>query len=729
MISLLRIFVATFLLEVGTEELPADFARLVLPQLEKKVRNDFAEKHLRHGLISCNSTPRRIVLRVENLVETTEVLQQEYKGPPASQAFKNGVATQAAKGFARRFGLEPDSLEIKETHKGEFVFATVQALGEPTYQILSELIPQWIGGLQGRRFMRWGSGEKRFSRPVRWLLALLDDSLIPVTVLGTDPVIKSDFLSKGHRLYSNELKIPSATQYSSILAQAGVQIERDERLSSIRSLVNKASNELNAFPDASDELLEELTDLVESPSLIVGGFEDSYLDLPAEVLGTVMRIHQRYIPLYLENSNSDPLALNAVNILSSKFLCISNGLVSAKDNIRIGNERVLKARLADAEFFVKTDLSLKSSIRCNQLKSVTFSKDLGSLFDRVRRIEWLADLFSSELGLPDKEKKYISKAAYYSKNDLVSQMVGEFPELQGVMGGKYLLAEGEPREVALAVLEHYFPRGAGDQLPESIGGSVLSLADKFELLLSIFSKGERPSGSSDPYALRRAANGIIQIAWHNNWHLDLNTLLSKSINHWKKILPNLEIDISSLINDLSEFFRQRLISLLEEDGIDIDLVSAVAGDSIPAQSLLENPTDARLRADLLVKMRKNGKLLAVQAVVTRAARLADKGDLPKTVLSASNVINSELFEKDSEFQMLKVITTLESITNASMPDKYLCLAEALAAGSQALASFFDGETSVMVMTERLDVRVNRLNLLGVLRNQALVLADFSQISG
>ena len=321
------------------------------------------------------------------------------------------------------------------------------------------------------------------------------------------------------------------------------------------------------------------------------------------------------------------------------------------------------------------------------------------------------------------------RAAHLCKHDLVSQMVGEFPELQGVMGGKYLLAEGEDRAVALAVLEHYLPRGAGDDLPSSEAGAVVALAERLELLLSIYAKGERPSGSSDPYALRRAGNGLLQLLWSRGWALDVLALLERATAHWSQILPACGVDGPALAQELAEFLRQRLLSLLEEAGVAPDLAQAVAGDTVPLERVLRDPADARLRADLLMDLRSRGDLAAVQAVVTRAARLAEKGNLAPDVLSAAAVVNPALFEQPSEAAMLQVLEGLEPIATGSDADRYGQLAQGLTGGANALAAFFDGDQSVMVMADDPAVRTNRLNLLAVLRNQASVLADFSRLSG
>ena len=730
---------STFLLEIGTEELPADFARLALPQLEALVHRDLAERRLSHGPVTVTSTPRRLALLVADLAASAADLEEDRKGPPAAQALKDGVPTPAAIGFAKRCGIEASALEVRDTAKGPFVFARVQEPGLPAAELLAACIPPWIAGLQGRRFMRWAEGESRFSRPVRWLVALLDGAVIPVTLAGSDPEVSAGRLSRGHRLHGAqagdgsggvpEVSIATASAYAETLAAAGVEVDRQRRATTIRAAVDTAAAALQARPDLPQELFDELTDLVEAPLLIEGAVPEVYLALPAEVLSTVMRAHQRYIPLYRQQAEVDPLALDARSSLLPTFLCIANSLPAATATVRRGNERVLKARLADAEFFVAADRAVPSIDRRDQLARVTFAEGLGSLLNRVERLEWCTDGLVEQLGLGAQDAAHARRAAHLCKHDLVSQMVGEFPELQGVMGGKYLLAEGEPRPVALAVLEHYLPRGAGDSLPTSKAGAVVALAERLELLLSIYAKGERPSGSSDPYALRRAGNGLLQILWHQGWRLDLVTLLQRACAHWAELLPAFQVDPTALAADLGEFLRQRLVSLLEEEGLPVDLVQAVAGEGVSVTRVLADPADARQRAKLLVALRANGQLAAVQAVVTRAARLAAKGDLAADALSPLGVVSPDLFEKSSEAAMLTVLQELEPIASGKGTERYQALADGLAQGAAALAAFFDGDQSVLVMVDDPAVRRNRLNLLGLLRNQASVLAEFEAING
>lgn len=721
---------ATFLLEIGTEELPADFARMALPQLEQQVRQALSAHKLPLESLWCSSTPRRLAVCVSGLPERQADQEEERKGPPAEQAFVNGEPAPAAIGFARRCGVAASELEVRQTPKGPFVFARLRQQGQPTFELLSGLIPGWIDALQGRRFMRWGQGDSRFSRPVRWLVALLDERVIPVQLPATDPCIQSGRLSRGHRLVQSEVSITAAHTYRQELAAAGVQVDRQLRAQWIRQQLEAAAIAAGARPDLPEALFEELVDLVESPSLIEGSIDAHFLALPPEVLSTVMRSHQRYVPLEPMGAQADVLALSARSLLLPRFLCIGNGLEAAASTVRRGNERVLRARLADAAFFLDADRRVSSQSRLSQLERVTFAEGLGSLKQRAERICWLTDTLLEALALADDDAETARCAAELCKHDLVSQMVGEFPELQGVIGAKYVLEEGESRGVALAVLEHYLPRGAGDRLPSSAAGAVVAMAERLELLLSIYAKGERPSGSSDPYGLRRAANGLLQVLHAQGWRLDLNALLQRATAHWQALLPGLGVDSAALSLELQEFLRQRLVAQLEEEGFDADLVRAVAGATVQGERLLRQPIDAWERTQVLADLRASGALKEVQAVVQRAARLAQHSELSGQVLRADGVVEPARFTASSEAQLLAVVQDIEPLAcgEAGSID-YSGLAAALGQGAGALAAFFDGETSVMVMCDDMAVRTNRLNLLAVLTNQSEVLADFSALDG
>jgi glycyl-tRNA synthetase beta chain len=723
---------ATFLLEIGSEELPADFVRLALPQLRQRVEDDLVAARLTWQELRVTGTPRRLAVLIGGLATRQEDRREDRKGPPAATAFAEGSPTAAALGFAGRCGVPAEALEVRPTPKGDFVFAQVLEPGQPTTTVLQSLIPEWIWGLQGRRFMRWGAGQSRFSRPVRWLVALLDDEVVPVDLVDCDPVVSSGRLSRGDRLSQQPLAIARADVYFETLAAAAVMADRDGRAATIGAEIKAAAQAAAGVPDLPEALFDELVDLVEAPQVLTGSLDERYLALPPEVLSTVMRSHQRYVPLGCPGALPDSLALEARDLLLSRFLFVANGRdPAAADTVRRGNERVLRARLDDAAFFVRADRSVASIDRRDQLDRVAFAEGLGSLLDRTQRLEWFTDALLEALALavPTAAAAAARRAAHLCKHDLVSQMVAEFPELQGVMGGKYLLAEGEPRAVALAVQEHYLPRGAGDSLPTSDAGAVVALAERLELLLSSFARGERPSGSSDPYGLRRAGNGILQILWDRGWTLDLVALLQRSCRHWAAMLPDLEIDAISLEASMVELLRQRLVSQLEEEGFDGDLVEAVAGETVLTARLLGDPADARRRLLLLADLRHQGQLAALQTVVQRASRLAAKGDLDLGALGPEGRVDVALFNSPSEAAMLGVIETLRPYAQAQDGSGYGALAQGLAQSASTLANFFDGPQSVLVMADDPAVRRNRLNLLGILRNQAAQLADFNCLSG
>lgn len=714
----------TFLLEIGTEELPADFVRSALEQLERRVRTDLKELRLEHGTLSVTGTPRRLLVQVEDLIDAQPDLEEDRKGPPVSQALVDGQPGPAAIGFAKRCGVDPTDLETRDTPKGPCLFARVCTPGRGSSDLLQTCIPAWIDGLQGRRFMRWGSGEQRFSRPVRWLVALLGDALVPVTLDASDPVVRSGRRSRGHRLHDPLDELHSADELPAQLAATGVMVNRDQRAITIRTSIAAQAASCGGEADCPEHLFEELVDLVEAPLVLKGEIADRYLDLPPEVIVTVMQSHQRYVPLRHQQMTADPLQLEARSVLLSEFLLVGNGLPEASEVIVSGNQRVLGARLADAEFFLTVDRRQASEQRRQKLERVTFAEGLGSLLDRTERISWVMDQLIQSLDIDASLAGHGRRAARLCKHDLVSQMVGEFPELQGLMGGKYLLEEGEPREVALAVAEHYQPSGAGDAPPSSDAGALLALSERLELLLSIFAKGQRPTGSSDPYALRRAGNGVIQILWDRSWRLPLQDLLSTAAMHWVGLFPAFKVDATSLAEDLGQLLRQRMVSQFEDDGFPIDLVQAVSGACVSSERLLQDPVDARERLLLLQDLRDDGRLQAVQAVVQRAARLAEKGDLPSSQLTPDAVIKKSLFDSPSEAGLLAELRRLGPLAQVG---DYRGLAAGLQGAALALEAFFDGENSVMVMADDAAVRRNRLNLLGVLRNQASVLCSFDNI--
>jgi len=706
----------TFLLEVGTEELPASFVDSALEQWRSRIPTTLGDSFLTSESIELYGTPRRLAVLIKGLPAQQPDRQEEVKGPSAQAAFKDGKPTKAAEGFARSRNVDVSAFEIRSTDKGEFVFVTQKISGRPTAEILKELIPQWIFGLEGKRFMRWGDGDLRFPRPIRWLVTLIDDAVLPITLVNGLESFTSDRLSQGHRvLHPAPLLIPHAAKYVACLKAASVEVDPAVREATITEQVHAAARTVGGYASISPSLLEEVRDLVEFPNAVVGQFEPKFLELPTEVIITEMESHQRYFPVLKAEGSSELLPY---------FITISNGDPAQAAVIAAGNERVIRARLSDGKYFFDLDRKQPLESYLSRLEKVTFQEDLGSVRDKVDRILVISRLIADQLQVTPAEKTIIERSALLCKADLVTQMVGEFPELQGVMGQKY--AVDELPDVATAIFEHYLPRGAGDRLPQTLAGQVVGIADRLDTLVGIFSLGMLPTGSSDPFALRRAANGIVNVIWTANLSLNLSQLLQQVCDaaQQKKTAALLQ-------EQLQDFFLQRVRTLLQEDrGVDYDLVNAVLGenDAEYTERTLRDLLDVRDRALFLQSIRQNQTIDRIYETVNRASRLAAQGDLETTQLDPTAVVRPDLFKQPSEQALYEALIQLVPQTEGARSQRnYQQLVEALAEVAPTISNFFDGAQSVMVMDTDLEVRRNRLNLLGLLRNHARVLADFGAI--
>jgi len=706
----------TFLLEVGTEELPASFVDSALEQWRSRIPTTLGDSFLTSESIELYGTPRRLAVLIKGLPAQQPDRQEEVKGPSAQAAFKDGKPTKAAEGFARSRNVDVSAFEIRSTDKGEFVFVTQKISGRPTAEILKELIPQWIFGLEGKRFMRWGDGDLRFPRPIRWLVTLIDEAVLPITLVNGLESFTSDRLSQGHRvLHPAPLLIPNAAKYVACLKAASVEVDPAVREATITEQVHAAARTVGGYASISPSLLEEVRDLVEFPNAVVGQFEPKFLELPTEVIITEMESHQRYFPVLKAEGSSELLPY---------FITISNGDPAQAAVIAAGNERVIRARLSDGKYFFDLDRKQPLESYLSRLEKVTFQEDLGSVRDKVDRILVISRLIADQLQVTPAEKTIIERSALLCKADLVTQMVGEFPELQGVMGQKY--AVDELPDVATAIFEHYLPRGAGDRLPQTLAGQVVGIADRLDTLVGIFSLGMLPTGSSDPFALRRAANGIVNVIWTANLSLNLSQLLQQVCDaaQQKKTAALLQ-------EQLQDFFLQRVRTLLQEDrGVDYDLVNAVLGenDAEYTERTLRDLLDVRDRALFLQSIRQNQTIDRIYETVNRASRLAAQGDLETTQLDPTAVVRPDLFKQPSEQALYEALIQLVPQTEGARSQRnYQQLVEALAEVAPTISNFFDGAQSVMVMDTDLEVRRNRLNLLGLLRNHARVLADFGAI--
>lgn len=714
---------ATFLLEVGTEELPASFVGDAIGQWRSQITADLNDGFLSPEALKFYGTPRRLAVVIEGLPTRQRDREEEVKGPPAKAAFKDGKPTKAAAGFAKSRGIALDALEIRDTDKGPFVFVQQKIPGRATAEILQTLIPQWIFGLEGKRFMRWGDGDLRFPRPIRWLVALLDDALIDVTLENGSETCTSDRISQGHRvLHPQPIVLAQAQAYQAALNAAAVMVDPAERRSLIQQQVAAAAAEIKGEAVVSDALLDEVTHLVEWPTAVVGQFDTEFLELPSEVAIIEMESHQRYFPVK---------AAADANALLPYFITISNGDPAKSALIAEGNGRVIRARLSDGKFFFDADRQVPLEQFVNKLASVTFEESLGSVRAKVTRIGTIAARIAAQLQLSPSDRTLVQRAALLCKADLVSQMVGEFPELQGVMGQKYARHAGEPEAVATAIFEHYLPRGADDHLPQTPVGQVVGIADRLDTLVGIFSLGKLPSGSSDPFALRRAANAIISITWQAELPLNLKALLTEVIGDFAAPPTPLVKDAGELQALLEDFFRQRIRTLLQEDcKVDYDLVNAVLGEDDPdygARALVDL-RDVSDRAQFLQTIRQDGRLDTIYTTVNRASRLAAQGDLDTHTLEPTAVVSPKLFQQPSEQKFYQAIQTLVPQTQAAQVERdYGKLVAGLAQAAPIVSGFFDGPESVLVMDDNPDIKRNRLNLLALLRNHARILADFGAI--
>ncbi len=707
---------ASFLLEVGTEELPASFIVDALRQWQERIPKNLNEHQLTTSKVSVYGTPRRLAVLIEGLPTQQSDRSLGLKGPAIGSAFVNGdpqgEPTKALLGFAKSKGIDLKDIFIKETDKGAFVFANQQIVGRETVEILQELAPTWITGLDGKRLMRWGNGDLKFPRPIRWLVCLFNSKILPITLEN----VQSDRISKGHRvLHPRSVIIDTAIDYVETLREAFVLVDGSERQRHIVTQINSIVELFGGQAEIPDSLIEEVTYLVEFPTALIGEFEREFLELPQPVIKTEMISHQRYFPVY-SVKNPDQLL--------PRFVTVSNGDPDKSRLIAAGNGRVIRARLSDGKFFYDSDRAVHLETFLPLLEKVTFQAQLGSVAEKVARIRAIAKSVIASipnLETTEADQALIDRTAQLAKADLVTQMVKEFPELQGQMGYYYALSSEEPIAVATGIREHYQPRGASDSLPTSLTGKIVAISDRIDTLVGIFGLGIIPTGSSDPFALRRAATGVVQIAWESGFALDLPKLLQDAIAIYaaKNLLTQ---PAETIFENLCKWFKQRCETILGEQGIGYDLVDAVMGNEDLAYTLqgLSNLTRIKERAHFLQKSRAGSTLDAIYEPIVRASRLAAQGELDSMTLDVKAIINPATLTEPAEQDLYNAIAALPSQPSDEQ------LMEGIIAIAPVLAKFFD---DVMVMVEDLQVRQNRLNLLSIIRNYSRQLADFSAIRG
>lgn len=682
------------LVEIGTEELPARFVDGALEQMRDVAVKQLAELRLSYERLEVAGTPRRLALLVFGLAEKQDDLVREMKGPSAKVAFdESGAPTKAALGFARGQGVAVEDLEVRETDQGPYVFAVSREEGLPASTVLTQWLPEFVTSLHFPKSMRWGDGSLRFGRPIRWLVALLDGQVLNVSVEG----VAAGNVSRGHRFLAPEpVVLTGPSEYVEQMRAAYVIVDAAERTAVVRDEVRKAAAAHGARALEDEDLVAEVANLVEWPTAVVGSFDESYLRLPRLALITPMREHQRYFPL-----------VDDAGRLLPQFITICNGPRDDLDVVRRGNEKVLAARLADAQFFYDEDRRVPLADYVARLKEVVFQEQLGTVYEKMERIRKLAAMLAEMAGADEATRQTVARGAYLAKADLVTQMVYEFPELQGVMGREYALLSGEGEAVADAVLEHYLPRFSGDELPSSLAGAILGIADKLDTIVGCFGVGLIPTGSQDPYALRRQALGVVRIVNAFSLDIDLDEALAVAVQAYGGRFDNED----GLIQSVLDFFRQRMRGMLIEQGVRHDLVEAVIGVGV------EDVAGVFARAEALAAFSESPEFEALVTAHERAANLASKGD--------TDEISAELFQTDAERDLFAQIGVVRERLDVLVAAERWSDALAELAGLRPYVDrLFE---DVMVMAPEEDLRRNRLALLRRTVKLFEVVADFRAV--
>ena len=682
------------LFEIGTEEIPARFMPGVLARLDELAVKGLDERRIAHGKIQALGTPRRIVLMIAELAENQTEQTTRKKGPSLKVAYDvNGKPTKALEGFARSAGVAVTDLVSED----DYVYAVQHESGQPVATLLPELLTGLVDALNFPKNMRWGNLDMKFVRPIHWLVALFGREIIPVSIAGID----AGKISRGHRvLGAGAVEIGSASDYLIKMAENFVIVDPQKRREMIRSQVEALAVEQGGTATIDAELLEEVLYLVEYPTALCGKFEEKYLDLPAEAIITPMREHQRYFPVFSQAGKLLPV-----------FITVRNGGSDYIDNVRHGNERVLRARLADARFFYDEDRKIPLGDRVEKLKTIVFQEGLGTMYDKVQRLKKLSVMIAMEMGLHFDQLAVVARAAELAKADLVTGMVCEFTELQGVMGREYAKLSGESEVVSEAIFEHYLPRFAGDILPQTQAGRAVAVADKIDNIMTTFSRGKVPTGSQDPYALRRQALGIVNILIDGKISLSMQKVYAAAFELTG--ITDVEKKLSIAVA-MEDFFRQRLNvrNVLGEAGVRYDIVDAVLSAGT------DNIYQVWLRARAITSPEGMAAMEKAVAAFTRAANLAGKAE--KDLL-----IESALLETPEEKQLYKAyLSARQQITAMAGAQDYVGIMQAAADLSDPIDQFFN---AVMVMVEDEKVRNNRLALLKAISGLTEGIVDLSKI--
>ena len=677
------------LFEIGAEEIPAGFMPNILGQLKQLAETKLNDAHLPFESIETYGTPRRLALIVKGLADASAEISERHKGPSASIAYDaDGNATKAAIGFARGKGLDVADLVVEDG----YIYAETKTAGVPAKDIVTGMLPQLITGLNFPKSMHWGDLDAKFVRPVRWLVALLDEEVIPVEFA----TVQSGNVSRGHRfLGADEITIKNAASYVDTLKENFVMVDQDAR----RELISKQLHDMAASKNASivwdDDLLEEINYLVEWPTALCGGFEESYLALPDAAIITPMKDHQRYFPLVGQDGKLLPM-----------FLTVRNGSDHSIEVVQAGNERVLRARLDDAKFFFNEDRKKPLIDRQDGLTKIVFQEGLGNLADKTERLLKLGRVFGEECGLHEDTAVVLERATELAKTDLTTGMVTEFTELQGVMGKEYALLDGESPEVAEAIFEQYLPRFAGDVLPQTEAGKVLSIIDKVDNIVATFSRGLIPTGSQDPYALRRQTIGILNILLGSEWNISLRPIFKASME-----LLNVAADKQEeLLNQVEEFFTLRLKNIFLDREVPHHVIDLLLSNNELSVA------DAEGLVNALLANRIDENVELVQAY-TRMYNLVK--DVEYTG------VNSDLLKEDAEKALFEAASKASEASLAAWEaGDYAAVVAVPATLVPTINQFFE---DVMVMDKDEAIKANRLQLVRLAYSVMTIIGDISAL--
>ena len=677
------------LFEIGAEEIPAGFMPNILGQLKTLAETKLNDAHLPFESIATYGTPRRLALIVKGLADTSAEISERHKGPSASIAYDaDGNPTKAAIGFARGKGLDVADLVVEDG----YIYADTKTAGVPAKDIVTDMLPQLITGLNFPKSMHWGNLDAKFVRPVRWLVALLDEEVIPVEFA----TVKSGNVTRGHRfLGADEITIKNAASYVDTLKENFVMVDQDARRELISKQLHDIADSKNASIVWDDDLLEEINYLVEWPTALCGGFEESYLALPDAAIITPMKDHQRYFPLVDQDGKLLPM-----------FLTVRNGSDHSIEVVQAGNERVLRARLDDAKFFFNEDRKKPLIDRQDGLTKIVFQEGLGNLADKTERLLTLGRVFSEECELHEDARVVLERATELAKTDLTTGMVTEFTELQGVMGKEYALLDGESPEVAEAIFEQYLPRFAGDVLPQTEAGKVLSIIDKIDNIVATFSRGLIPTGSQDPYALRRQTIGILNILLGSEWNISLRPIIVESMN-----LLNVPTDKQDeLLGQVEEFITLRLKNIFLDREVPHHVIDLLLSNN----ELSVADAEGLVKALLANRIDENVEL--VQAF-TRMYNLVK--DVTYTGVDES------LLKEDAERALYEAATKAsEASIDAWDKNDYDAVVAVPATLVPAINTFFE---DVMVMDKDEAIKANRLQLVRLAYSVMAIIGDISAL--